>query len=174
MTNRLKDTIERWRHTRGYGVHSPLAYRLVKECIRPDARYGFYSDAHTDFAYHEDRRKKKMARMIIRMLNLLRPRRVWIQNADKPLTAAIKSSFPSMTVYACNHCPGNVDFIICDSRQPHELWGKMKNQTECGMLDLQAIEEEEVRSLSPTLTLSGHDFTLMLRREWMSAIIYKI
>lgn len=35
----------RWRHSRGYGVHSPYAYRFVTDVLRP-GDYGFY-------AYHD-------------------------------------------------------------------------------------------------------------------------
>lgn len=35
----------RWRHSKGYGVHSPYAYRFVCDVLNPE-EYGFY-------AYHE-------------------------------------------------------------------------------------------------------------------------
>ena len=33
-----------WRHTRGFGVHSPFAFRLVTEAIRPSRGYAYYSE----------------------------------------------------------------------------------------------------------------------------------
>lgn len=36
------EAYKRWRHSRGYGVHSPFAYRIVKEVINPERGYGWY------------------------------------------------------------------------------------------------------------------------------------
>ena len=36
------EAYKRWRHTRGYGVHSPFAFRVVKEIIRVAGRYTYY------------------------------------------------------------------------------------------------------------------------------------
>lgn len=35
---------KRWRHTRGYGVHSPFAYRLITEAIHPKHGYVYYAE----------------------------------------------------------------------------------------------------------------------------------
>lgn len=51
----LRKSYLRWRHSKGFGVHSPYAYRFVKDVLRPGA-YGFYS-------YNEiDRYLKKQER----------------------------------------------------------------------------------------------------------------
>ena len=34
----------RWRHTRGFGVHSPFAFRLVTEAIHPPRGYAYYAE----------------------------------------------------------------------------------------------------------------------------------
>ena len=36
--------IRRMRHRRGFGVHSPLAFRVVKEVLWPARDYGFYDE----------------------------------------------------------------------------------------------------------------------------------
>ena len=38
----IAESYKRWRHTRGYGVHSPYAYSVVKEVVRPGRRYAYY------------------------------------------------------------------------------------------------------------------------------------
>lgn len=38
----------RWRHTRGFGVHSPFAFRLVTEVIRPPLGYIYYAEEEPD------------------------------------------------------------------------------------------------------------------------------
>lgn len=40
----LFDLYKRWRHTRGFGVHSPFAYRLVTEGVRPARGYVYHAE----------------------------------------------------------------------------------------------------------------------------------
>ena len=35
--------VRRWRNVRGFGVHSPAAFALMREVVRPDRKYGLYS-----------------------------------------------------------------------------------------------------------------------------------
>ena len=44
MLSRLRSVCDRWRHSRGFGVHSPFAFRLVTEAIRPPRRYAYYAE----------------------------------------------------------------------------------------------------------------------------------
>lgn len=168
------DTIRRWRHTHGYGVHSPLAYRIVKDCIRPDSKYGFYSDAYLDFEYHEDRKGLKNSRMIIRLVNLLRPSRIWYPNGDKRLCTALKMSFPKLHVATQKDCPKNVDFIIVsDKKNYFDIWNKMEGHIDCGMIVFGSdIDIDKLEGV--TLTLSGKHFTISLRRQGMDFINYCI
>lgn len=41
---RLFSLYRRWRHSRGYGVHSPFAYRIVKEVVAPTSGYTYYDE----------------------------------------------------------------------------------------------------------------------------------
>ena len=40
----LIDNFQRFRHSRGFGIHSPFAYRLVKEAICPQRGYVYYEE----------------------------------------------------------------------------------------------------------------------------------
>lgn len=168
----LKDYIGRWRHTRGYGVHSPLAYRIVKECVRPDKKYGFYSDAYLDFEYHEDRKGLKNVKMAIRLVNLLRPSCIWYPNGDKRLCSALKMSFPKIQVATQKECPKNVDFIISHgNRNTKDMWSRMDDMPECSMVvfgkELETIE-------GATLIICSKDFTIAIRRIGMDFVSYRI
>ena len=168
----LKDWIRRWRHTRGYGVHSPLAFRIVKECIRPDRRYGFYCDPYLDFEYHEDRRGLRHARMIIRLLNLLRPTHVWMPDADKRIVTAIRMIMPRLRIATQKKCPEDTDFIISfDRNDIATLWHKMDAFEECGLL---AFHYSEKLPENGTLELSSKDFRIFLRRRGMARLIYEV
>lgn len=164
--------IRRWRHTRGYGVHSPLAFSIVKECIRPDKRYGFYCDAYLDSAYNEERKALRNAKMTIRLINLLRPQRIWYPNGDKRLFTAIKMSFPKIHVATQKECPKNVDFIISNgSWNPKDMWRQMDYDRECSMVIFgKELEEME----GATLIIWNKAFTIALRRVGMDFVSYSI
>lgn len=34
----------RWRHSRGFGVHSPFAYSIVRDALHPPRGYAFYAE----------------------------------------------------------------------------------------------------------------------------------
>lgn len=177
MRIQISDFISRWRHTRGYGVHSPLAYRIVKECIRPDNRYGFYSDAYLDFEFHDDRKGLRNAKLALRIINLLHPKRIWIPAADKRIRTAFEMSFPKLYVASQKECPKNVDFIICHSHNyGRDLWKRMDEAGDCGLLAFTNIDKSQVAEWSnpPTLQLFGKDLTLMLRRKGMESTSYEI
>ncbi|MDE6272422.1 MAG: hypothetical protein K2M31_05385 [Muribaculaceae bacterium] len=44
MIKNFCEFYRRWRHTRGFGIHSPFAYRLVTEAIRPARGYAYYHE----------------------------------------------------------------------------------------------------------------------------------
>ena len=167
----IMNWIRRWRHTRGYGVHSPLAFRIVKECVRPDKRYGFYSDAYLDFEYHEDRKGLRHAKLALRLINLLRPKRVWIPGGDRHLCTALKMSFPKIQFATNKECPKSVDFIVCNSGEHQAMWKKMDGIEECGML---VFGKEPDKIERATLMLISGTFTIILRREGMDFVSYSI
>ena len=168
----IKNYIRRWRHARGYGVHSPLAFSIVKECIRPDRRYGFYCDAYLDFEYHEDCRGLRHARMIIRLLNLLRPDHLWMPDADKRIVTAIKMIMPKLRVTTQKKCPEDTDFIISfNSSDASKYWKKMDSKVECGML---LFGKATVIPENATLQIESKDFHILLRRTGMQKIKYDV
>ena len=164
--------IRRWRHTRGYGVHSPLAFSIVKECIRPDRRYGFYCDHYLDFEYHEDRRGLRHARMIVRLLNLLRPKHVWMPDADKRIVTAIRMIMPGLRVATQKKCPGDTDFIISfNSHDAEENWKRMDAGEECCML---IFGKSDPAPENVTLEIESKDFSILIRRPGMAKVKYEI
>ena len=81
----------RWRHSRGFGVHSPFAYRFVTDVLRP-GQYGYY-------AYHEADRlvtmpkyaawsRRKEIYFLIRLFLFLGTKRVVI-SGEKNLSTEI-------------------------------------------------------------------------------------
>lgn len=58
--------LKRIRHRHGFGVHSPYAYRLIKEAIEESRRYGYYA-YHDEELEHLGREARRNARRIIRI-----------------------------------------------------------------------------------------------------------
>ena len=75
MWNRYK----RWRHTKGYGVHSPFAYRLVTDVLRP-GQYAYYAYNAIDFiitpAESSDHKFRQLILLLIRLVNFLGAKRI--------------------------------------------------------------------------------------------------
>lgn len=78
---RLTERFRRWRATRGYGVHSPLAYRLVTDAMRPPRDVAFYGEERLEeFADAKGlpRRELRRARLLLRLTAALQPSYVWV------------------------------------------------------------------------------------------------
>ena len=57
-----------WRHSRGFGVHSPWAYSLIMEALRPHGTNYAYDMLNAAIG-----RRRRLARMVMRVLEHLRP-----------------------------------------------------------------------------------------------------
>lgn len=64
-----------WRHGRGFGVHSPLAYRLVSEVLRPRGDACYYGEAWARALFAGDSRSR-VAATVLRLLADRNPRSV--------------------------------------------------------------------------------------------------
>lgn len=69
----------RWRHSKGFGVHSPYAYRFVTDVLRP-GHYRYYSYQEVDKFLQgkeiQDFRLIKLIRFTIRMVIFLHSERI--------------------------------------------------------------------------------------------------
>lgn len=88
----IAESYKRWRHTRGYGVHSPYAYSVVKEVVRPGRRYAYYGYDDIDNAIDSNavRHARRMATTLLRLAAFLRTDTAFIprtENSSLYLTA---------------------------------------------------------------------------------------
>lgn len=70
IMSRLADSYRRWRHSRGFGIHSPFAYTLVTEALYPRRGYSYYmeTDPRLDSAHPAvSRRARAIYRLCIRL-----------------------------------------------------------------------------------------------------------
>lgn len=88
----------RLRHTYGFGVHSPFAYMLVKEVVRPGkvAWYG-YADIDAAMAGNFDLKVRRESRMLLRLVCCLRPESVFLPLGIHPAYHAALAHADSRT-----------------------------------------------------------------------------
>lgn len=101
----------RYRHTRGFGVHSPLAYRVISEIINSDGS-GYYTVAGRSLGNGMSREDYQR---VVALICLLRPRSVYttcpvLDNlivTDIDSTVGIGPTRPDMIVVTpgCTPCP---------------------------------------------------------------------
>ncbi|MDE6333696.1 MAG: hypothetical protein K2L77_03515 [Muribaculaceae bacterium] len=92
---------KRWRHGHGYGVHSPYAYRMVREVLRPPHGYAYYAEYSLPHAE---------LRLLYRLLMDLRPLTVAVAagaQADM-LRQLVRLALPT----ACITDSGTPDMLI--------------------------------------------------------------
>ena len=95
----ITDRFSRWRHTKGYGVHSPLAFCLVQHVVKPSRNTIYYGEEKLDAAdlpYKLVRR----ARILLRLVAELQPSSVWISpGMPELLSEAIRLAGCVIRVY---------------------------------------------------------------------------
>lgn len=76
---RLSERFRRWRAGKGYGVHSPLAFRLVRNVVRPPRDVIYYGEERLELEAPEGtpRSDVRRARLLLRLVAELQPAYVW-------------------------------------------------------------------------------------------------
>ena len=94
MVKKLFDVYKRWRHSRGFGVHSPYAFRFVTDVVRPGS-YGFYAyDKLETLLKREeihDRHLISTAEFLIRLAVFVKAKRLIINQGNRAAELASKS-----------------------------------------------------------------------------------
>ena len=86
----------RWRHSRGFGVHSPFAYTLVKMAVSP-GQYGYYGYSLIDNVILRPGFKgyphaREDARLLLRLLVQLKSRRLLVPEGLPAMCAAAEGA----------------------------------------------------------------------------------
>lgn len=82
----------RWRHSKGYGVHSPYAYRFVTDVLRP-GDYGYYAYHVAERLLKRNRRAMlELVKFTIRLAVFLGTKRIIYGDSLKGLAEVIAKS----------------------------------------------------------------------------------
>lgn len=182
MKPKISDFVNRWRHTLGYGVHSPLAFRIIKECVHPDSRYGYYADSLIQ-SFAENGDVKRQLRLIIRLVNTLHLKNLWFPDCPKAQKKILAKMYPRLVLSMGPKPPQNVDFIVFFSKLNDCLIPRGlllgKDYTilffhSQGDLKRGPSEDGHLTLPPPTLTLLSREFTLVLSREGMQPVSYNL
>lgn len=118
MIKRIKDAISRWRHTRGYGVHSPFSYDVVTRAVRPGKIYQWYGyvDIHNSMGHRKDYRIEREAKMLLRLIAMLQPSAVFLRHGVHPAYhAAVRAAGQEITIYRKTSQLNNCTLLCSDN-----------------------------------------------------------
>lgn len=89
---------KRWRHSRGYGVHSPYAYRIVKEVLQSPRGYAYYG--YTNLGDGLSGRERKYLRKLLRLASYCDVGSAFIGKAKKneAAVAALRAANSEMKI----------------------------------------------------------------------------
>ncbi len=99
MLSGLSQLFNRWRHGRGFGIHSPFAYRLITEVLHQEMGYYAYLRMPGDECY----------RTVFRIVLALRPMSVALVGADR-YKRAVGEAMPGAVFVE----PADAGLIIVD------------------------------------------------------------
>lgn len=88
---------KRWRHSRGYGIHSPSAYRIISEVLCPSPRYGYYAYRCLKKFKPKYHTAREM-RLLVRVLSDLFPSTIVVYGVKELFETATKT-LPNAEIY---------------------------------------------------------------------------
>ena len=98
MLKRLCAPYLRFRHTRGFGIHSPYAYRFVTDVLRP-GDYGYYAFERLCHLGNLSPKNEAEARKIVRLLIFLKAQKVVTDSFMPSVSAAAFAlNIPCITI----------------------------------------------------------------------------
>lgn len=163
MLRRISDRINRLRHRKGFGVHSPLAFRLVSEVIAERTGYAFYS--YRKIPSPDGRR-------LLRIIAGLRPKEVIMLGDDRETRRIVsmagnrrKMIGPSLSILSGEPDGNTLLATLSSLGEEDYLYCRGLNDSE-----LQTFK----RQLPGGILLTSRRYTLCLRRSAMPLQVYTL
>ena len=179
----------RKRHAKGFGIHSPYAFRFVNDVINP-GRYGYYAYKEIDFNEAIEAKSSAKAKWLIRIMIFLKTRRVILlgpgtDNLKKEpkILQAIKTACQALKIDLLETSSHNIidfregDLMIIPNGDNNP---RMVNEAICHFVAILAFNSEgELHSklisrIPNGLLLSAPDKLLLIPRREMEYTKYEI
>lgn len=173
----------RWRHSHGFGVHSPFAYDLIKMAIRPGS-YEFYGYQDIDnvvygAGYKGYPKSRHDARLLLRLLVQLATKRLILPDGLPAMSAAASAAGVEVITF-CSVAelpspePGDMMVTVTGILAPDEIIRRLR----CGSVIFAMMPgPEEVDAIyeacnSHGLIFHGVRLLLAVPREEMAFVAY--
>lgn len=92
----LDKMLTRWRNTRGFGVHSPFGFQIVKRVIKSQSDYAYYAYADIERCCHKDHTGKKTAeeaKMLLRLTCMVKADSIFLSpDCPKAFRTALRGA----------------------------------------------------------------------------------
>ena len=101
----------RWRHSKGYGVHSPFAYRFITDVLKP-GDYGYYAYHQLEYLNRNLKSGRysflREAKFLIRLAIFLNTKRIISYNTKNPEAQIVAKALKK--IYFCCESISNITF----------------------------------------------------------------
>lgn len=180
----LSERYIRWRHSKGYGIHSPLAFHLAETVLRPDRKVAYYAYDRLEAIAsdtHCTRLMERRAKMILRFTVMVNPSYVWVSpRLPEIYMEAIRAAGSVIRIYDGATYPLELDraeLIVTDRFKPTVDQLKKILVAPKGMIAFDvstAIMNRVEKYLKDGVMLEGVDSLITLCRDGVSAVKYEV
>lgn len=163
MAKKLTDRINRWRHRRGYGVHSPAAFMLVKEVVCPQTGYRYYGEDRLDVTGMSGR-DRLLCRLSLRLIGRLGARHIRLY-APGPLARLLKSEKIRFNADRTRPAdsPAPVPVVSFDFERSHIGKGEVK-------LYAGILREDLSAETAESLIIEGKEFVIVYKTPGLTPL----
>lgn len=178
------DIYKRWRHTKGFGVHSPYAFQMLNSVVRPKHNIAYYGYHAIDIALLEKPASRQThslqceAELLLRLAVFTRAHHAVVDaSPNEHLNAALTAAYSHMTLATQFH--DNCDLLVADcSENPRKLSIIAKALAVGAAVlvkgaDLKALDEV-FRNIKCGLFFEGRKWSIIVPRKEMAPCRYTV
>ena len=176
----LYDRFKRWKRRRGFGVHSPEAYRLVKSVIRPGKDIKFYGEEALELS-DSSRRLVREAKLLLRFVAYENPAFVWTSpGIPEIFTEAIRHAGEVIRIFDGAAYPGDAPKADMTVIYKTRIDAKTVEKVMADCHPLIAIEVSEAfrqllkRKISRGIILEWNTGLIAIPRDDMEKYVYLV